>query len=228
MSDEKIRENGQEPQLIDQLREWLLEVRLPEDGRFPPERELAGQFGVNRAEIRKGLAILEAEGLIWRRVGKGTFLTRNVLADSSFLHRIAPRVSPPEAMRARLILEPELARLAALHATTTQIEAMNELCGKIRFSKTWDEYEELDWLFHALIAEATNNTLLTELQRMVNGVRRMVVWGHLDRTGSGPAQNYHSFDEHDQIVKAISRRDRKGAAEAMKKHLDKTASQLLD
>ena len=231
--------------LVDQLKDWISRSDIGQDGRLPPERVLAEHFDVNRAELRKALAALEVEGLIWRRVGKGTFLNRNWAAAldvkierpnasplpikvDSDLHTIANNVSPPQAMQARLIFEPELARDATRHATNSQIQQLKVLAKAMRSVKTWEEYEEYDWKFHNLIAEASGNALLIELQRILNIVRRIVVWGHLTRRGRGPKADYHSFSEHDEIVAAIASRDRNGAAEAMRKHLQETASQLLD
>ena len=220
------------PDVLAHLRHWLASASLPEDGRLPPERELAERLGVNRSEVRKALAALETEGRIWRHVGKGTFASRAgapAMGDRrSELADIADGTSPPEAMQARIILEPELARLAALNATRTQLEEMRRLAAAMRAAGVWADYEDLDFRFHELIAEASGNRLLLEVERLVNGVRRSVVWGHLARRPVGPSADYHSFDEHDAIVAAIAERDRRGAAEAMRRHLDSTARALAD
>ncbi len=46
---------------------------LGRDGRLPPERELSARFGLPRRSVRRVPTALEAEGLVWRRQGKGTF-----------------------------------------------------------------------------------------------------------------------------------------------------------
>lgn len=219
--------------LLPHLRDWLAGTDLPGDGRLPAERDLAIRFGVSRGEVRKALAILEAEGRIWRHVGKGTFVTRGDAAAAGMERRpetaeIADATSPPEAMEARLIVEPEIARRAALRATAAQVAEMRRLATAMRAVSSWAEYEELDFRFHELIAEAAGNRLLTEVERLINGVRRFVVWGHLARRPVGPSPDYHSFDEHDAIVEAIATRDRRGAADAMRRHLESTAHALED
>jgi DNA-binding FadR family transcriptional regulator len=211
------------------LRTWLDTASLPPDGRLPPEREVASRLGVARSEVRKALAVLEAEGRVWRHVGKGTFVTRGPAATPErkpAIAELADATSPPEAMEARLIVEPEIARRAALRATAAQVADLRRLAAAMRAATTWAEYEELDFRFHDLIAEAAGNRLLLEVERLVNGVRRAVVWGHLARRPTGPSPDYHSFDEHDALVAAIATRDRRGAAEAMKRHLDSTARAL--
>jgi DNA-binding FadR family transcriptional regulator len=214
--------------LLQQFREWLAVATLPSDGRLPPERKLAQQFGVNRAELRKAYAVLEAEGHLWRHVGKGTFVTNPAARGRSHIDDIADHTSPFEAMQARRIIEPELARLAALNATRGQIAEMRSLADKMRAARNWSEYEESDVRFHAKIAEASGNGLMAELHAILNGVRRAVVWGKLDIRPEGPSPDYHSFAEHDSIVDAIANRDRQGAAEAMDRHLNGILSTMAD
>lgn len=195
--------------------------------RLPPERRLAEQFGVSRAEVRKCLAILEAEGRLVRHVGRGTFLRgqdAGLPADTSDLSR---DTSPHDAMQARLLIEPELAGIAAVYATAKQIDAMRELTRRMRAARTWAEYEQADGHLHRLIAECSGNKLLMALHGIVDEVRRAVIWGWLDSRPTGPSPDYSSFAEHDAIVAAIEKRDRLAAAEAMRRHLRTTKDRLI-
>jgi DNA-binding FadR family transcriptional regulator len=54
---------------------------LEPGSRLPTERQLAADLGVTRSGIRLALAALEADGLISREVGRGTFL-RDAAADA--------------------------------------------------------------------------------------------------------------------------------------------------
>jgi len=42
--------------------------------QLPTLNELVAAFGVSRVTVRQAVAILESEGLVWRRQGKGTFV----------------------------------------------------------------------------------------------------------------------------------------------------------
>jgi DNA-binding FadR family transcriptional regulator len=215
------------PHLFSTVRHWLSAVRLSSDARLPPERELAEKFCVSRAELRKVLAVLEDEGQIQRHVGRGTFVVVRPNSRPAG-EDIAARTSPLAAMQARTVVEPELARLAALSATSAQFADMRKLCSEMRRAPTWEAYAELDWQFHNLIAEATGNVLLVEIQRLLNGVRRFVVWGNLVKRAKGPPSDYHSFGEHEEILEAIQSRDGDRAMRAMLSHLGQTQSQLID
>ncbi len=113
-------------------------------------------------------------------------------------------------MRARLIIEPEIAREAALHATLGDIAAMRQSLTQTREAATWRQYENIDNLLHRQIAQASCNNVLLGLFDVLNAVRRTVVWGRLRSDGSRPPADHHSFAEHERIVAAIADRDLAG------------------
>lgn len=195
--------------------------------RLPPERQLSEELGVSRSEIRKALAQLESEGRLSREVGRGTFVRaapgEPTLESDDLQHLTSPR----DAMEARLLIEPELASLAAVNSTFRQIDAMRKLAEQMRAAETWSAYEQEDGRLHRLIAEATGNQLLAAVHKTVDDVRRAVVWKLLDRRPSGPPRDYSSFAEHDAIIDAIEQRDRVRAREAMQRHLRTTIEKLI-
>jgi DNA-binding FadR family transcriptional regulator len=210
-----------------QLQAYLTRTELPDDGRLPPERELCESLGVSRGDLRKALAALERDGRIWRHVGKGTFVGSRPTGETVAVPEIAARCSPSEVMRARLILEPELAREAALHATLDDIAAMRRSLVQTRHAASWRHYENLDNLLHRQIAQSSGNTLLLGMFDVLNAVRRAVVWGRLRAEATRPPADHHSFADHDRIVDAIADRDLAGAAAAMRNHLQQVERRLI-
>lgn len=210
-----------------QLRAYLAQLDLPADSRLPAERELCVALGVSRGEVRKALAVLEEEGQLWRHVGKGTFIGSAPIRDGVSIAEMAARTTPADLIRARAIIEPELAREAALHASLQDINAMRLSATKARIAETWRQYENLDNLLHRQIAEATRNPVLLGLFDALNSVRRAVVWGRLRPVGDRPPPDHHSFAEHEHIVAAIAERDLKGAEAAMRRHLDSVGRRLI-
>jgi DNA-binding FadR family transcriptional regulator len=138
------------------------------------------------------------------------------------LAELTERTGPHEAMVARIALEPELAHMAALHASPLQISQAQALVANIRVSQTWDEYEQRDHALHDLIAKSAGNVLLYELHKIMNAVRLVVVWRQLSPGFDGPPPDYHSFAEHEAIVAAIAKRDRTASKVAMRTHLHST------
>lgn len=62
-------------QVKQQMREHMESGRWPGSSRIPGEHELAAQFGVSRATVRRALDELEREGAVTRRVGDGTYVS---------------------------------------------------------------------------------------------------------------------------------------------------------
>ena len=88
-----------------QLRAWLAQRDLPEDGRLPPERELIEILGVTRGELRKALAALENNGELWRHVGKGTFIGVKPIDEPTNVSLVAEKSNPLDVTRARILIE---------------------------------------------------------------------------------------------------------------------------
>lgn len=223
---ETTRDSGQSA--LVQLRAFLSQEGLEPNAKLPPERELAEMLGVSRGDLRKGLAILEEQGELWRHVGKGTFAGARPVGDLASVAAIAHDTSPAEVMRARLVIEPEIAREAALNATAADIRALHRCAASARNATTWRQYENWDNQLHRGIAEASRNALLLAIFDTINGVRRAVVWGRLRDDLPQPPADHHSFADHDAIVAAISERNRNEAALRMRLHLQRVQERLIE
>ncbi|NYS26482.1 FadR family transcriptional regulator [Rhodobacteraceae bacterium 2376] len=209
-----------------QLRAWLSQKDFAEETKLPAERVLCEELGVTRGDLRKALAVLEREGVIWRHVGKGTFIGARPLDNMLSLTQIESETNPAEVMRARLLIEPILAREAARNATRQDMADIETLMHQARAASTWRQYEALDTALHRAIARAGANSLMLAIFDTVNTVRRSVVWGRLRSVPDRPPLDHHSFAEHDAIVDAIKMRDVEAAERAMFTHLQTVALKL--
>ncbi len=212
---------------VTQLRAFLASRSAAAGGRLPPERVLANELGVSRGTLRKALANLEAEGLIWRHVGRGTFAGDRPVATQLELGDVTRRTAPADVMIAREAMEPQLARLAAVHATATDLDTLDRCLRESRRAGDWRTYEFWDNRLHETLAAATGNLLLQTLFDGLNTVRRTVTWGRRRRPPDGPTPDHHSFAEHDAIVRALHERDPQGAEAAMRRHLATVRHNLL-
>ena len=61
--------------LIANIKQMISRGLIAPGSKFPPERELAKEFGVNRASLRQALKVLEIMGVLTQRVGDGTYLS---------------------------------------------------------------------------------------------------------------------------------------------------------
>ncbi len=63
-------------QIRESLRQEITDKKLLPGHKLPSEDELAVRFGVSRMTVRQGLSDLIEEGVIYRRHGVGTFVSR--------------------------------------------------------------------------------------------------------------------------------------------------------
>lgn len=216
---------------VARLRGFIKEGGFVGGGRLPPERHLSDQLGLSRATLRKALGALERDGVIWRHVGKGTFVADGARPEadqqSSPMMDLARQLTPFRMMRARMAIEPAIAREAAVNASTEALQKMRRAIERAKDATTWKEYEIQDDLFHRSVAEASDNLLLLTLFNQLNEVRRAVAWGSVTRETERPSRDHSSFPEHDAIAVAIADRDPGAAYEAMRKHLGSVARRLF-
>jgi DNA-binding FadR family transcriptional regulator len=212
---------------LGRLRAYLAGFNLGTGTRLPPERELCNEIGVTRAQLRGALAKLETDGVVWRHVGKGTFVGLRPLDNRADVSAMTRRTNPIEIMNARLLLEPEVAGVAALNATIGDLIEMRTCLQHSRNAQSKREYDAWDSRLHRAIATATHNSLLLSLMDTLAAVRSTVTWGRLAALPGPPAPDHHSHAEHDAIVAAIEERDVAGAREAMRAHLKAVERNLL-
>ncbi len=197
--------------------------------RLPPERELIVSLGMSRNSLRRALEALESDGIIWRHVGKGTFVAAQGGAfGPGTLSDLSQQVTPVQLMRARLSLEPALAREAAINASGEAVARLKLSKQQAVDAPDWDEYEAHDDLFHRAVAEATGNPLLLSLFDHLNQVRRAVAWNTVIRHSERPPRDHSSFGEHDIILDAIEARDPNAAFTAMRTHLGSVSARLFE
>ncbi|ARB30421.1 FadR family transcriptional regulator [Pseudomonas tolaasii] len=209
---------------LDVLRQMVAQHASTPQRALPTERELAAEFGASRRAIRHALAVLEAEGRIWRRQGKGTYVGPTPPSASMTFAKVASRTNFSEVMEARLYLEPALASLAAVRASGEQMAILRRLVERTSFQQGVDEtdaesIELWDSALHRAIAEASGNRLMLDLFEMLDAIRLDPVWRDLrHRARSNERLEMYSHD-HDDIVSAIESRDPVKAATAMRGHL---------
>lgn len=213
-----------------ELRSFISESGLKPGERLPAERELTAELGVTRSTLRKALDALEREGTIWRHVGKGTFVAATA-DDLDQMTRspveLGKQLTPFRMMRARLAIEPAIAREAAVNASGDVIARLHATMDRMRAASNWKQYENQDDMFHREVAEASDNLLLLSIFDQLNMVRRAVAWGAVKRQSVSPPEDHASFKEHEDIILAITSRDTAAAYEAMRRHLRSVAERLF-
>jgi DNA-binding FadR family transcriptional regulator len=209
------------------IRHFLEEKRFRAQDRLPPERELAEALGLTRTQLRSGMKQLEAEGLIWRHVGRGTFFGSQPTKAPAQPAPAENSANPRELMEARIAIEPQLARLASTHATADDLIRLDRCLERAIAAPDARLFMTFDADLHLAVAEASHNTLLVDLFRSMNTVRHRVLWGRLDGDFLTPDLRKQYDGQHRGIVQAIARRDGTQAENLMRFHLETVERQLM-
>lgn len=212
--------------LVEAVRSFISDGAYSPGDRLPPERELMQSLGLGRSALRRALDALEREGAIWRHVGKGTFVSGRTDGAGGFA-AISHQLTPVRMMRARLCIEPAIAREAAINASAEAASRIGKARDRAASAENWADYEAQDDLFHRAIADASDNILLVSLFDQLNRVRRAVAWDTVVRHSARPPADHSSFAEHDAIAAAIEARDPAGAHEAMRRHIGSVSARLF-
>lgn len=206
--------------LIERLNKMISDGRFPEQSKLPPERQLAEELDTTRSNLRQALAILEAEGKIWRHVGRGTFVGHPPADDHPRLSFLTRSTNPMEIMETRLVVEPKLAGLAALRATASEVGKMYRCIEKSETAADIRTYELWDATLHRTIAEAAGNKLLLSVFNAVNALREDKLWGRLKDVAVTPERKIEYSKQHYGCIEAIESRDVTNAERRMTRHLE--------
>jgi GntR family transcriptional repressor for pyruvate dehydrogenase complex len=213
---------------IERLREYIVSAREAGIDRLPPEPQLSEELGVTRGRLRTLLKYMERDGLIWRHVGKGTFIgSRQPKPPAT---TASPYVSGDDIIQARMVLEPPLAALAAIHSTAADLEAMDACMQKMKSTRDFKEWIRLDAELHNLIVTASHNALLLRLYETLRSEMAL----HLDsrlravfNAPPGEAPMHETESEHAAMVNAIRSHDPRQAESLMLEHIKSVRRKLF-
>jgi DNA-binding FadR family transcriptional regulator len=204
-------------QIADQIESLIGAGEFAPGDRLPPERDLAAKLGVSRATVREAMIALELGGLVDIRIGSGIYVTATRKAEAA---KDDPGPGPFELIDARRAIESGVAALAAMNATSEEIDAVAETVAAMRAAqKELPNSEEADRLFHLNVARATHNALLTRTVKELWEWREGPMWTRLHATLYLADIHERWIADHERVVEALRKRDPAGAAAAMEAHL---------
>ncbi|MBP7980673.1 MAG: transcriptional regulator ExuR [Tolumonas sp.] len=199
--------------------------------RLPAERLIAEEMSVSRTVVREAIIMLEVEGLVDVRKGSGIHVVGTEVRyqqtlpesddDNEFL-----TAGPFELLQARQLLESNIAEFAATQVTKQDILALLAIQ---ETAQKEDRARDSQWdkEFHIQVAKATQNSVLVTLVEKL--------WQHREKNPYWRKLHEHIDDrameswceDHEQILKALMRKDPKAAKLAMWQHLENTKQMLF-
>lgn len=191
------------------LRESIVAGSLA-PGMHLVESELARQLGVSRGPLREALRILETEGLVESFPGRGSFVIHISEKDIREIYSL------------RSILEEEAFKRAAICRTDEDLNRLTATLGSmVEAAQAGDPslVTKLDFEFHIQVWEIADHRLLKKVLEGIATQIRMFLSVHT-----------HLYDdlalgisEHEGLLEALRMRDRHGAAERIRNHLEEAS-----
>lgn len=223
-----IKQKRVSEEVTEQIKSSIIRGRFKNGDKLPSERELSDQFHVSRAVIREALWILAKTGFIAIRSGAsgGAYITNMSFKNlvSVFIDLfLSEKISLHDFTQARLIFEPEIARLAAKNITPEyETRLRKALDNESAPTTSIEEAKERIQQVHLILAEMCGNSFYEGLAlAAMEAIKSIVVFLQMDYV--------HPQGSHKAIVEAVINSDPDAAAKAMIEHasmLDEMFSKL--
>jgi len=191
--------------------------------RLPSERELSNIFAISRTSVRQALTTLEALGIVHPKRGAGCFVdaAADKLAGAEVADSLLLEGDPQSLLEARNIIEPEMARLAALNRQKDDIVRLEEVLCRMAAEESagsMSRYLDADYYFHMVLAYATHNPVVIDMTRVIVERMKAPPWRNAS-LAVAPVSYAMNLAEHARIVEAVRGRAPNRAREAMVGHL---------
>lgn len=217
----ELRRQNLNEQIADVIQEMITTQRIQVGERLPPERELSQLLDVNRSTIREAIGLLQERGLVQMKAGSGTYVIHmppDTVGQAIKRFFVSRNCSQSDFMAVRLVLEPEIAALAASKATAEDLTRLADALGRMETawpSEDDDAYTSADVDFHYSLAVASHNDLFIAISSGIGAL--MKLW--IDTTFR-LAKHEDSFWLHREVYRSVLDRDPGRAREAMRAHLE--------
>lgn len=154
-------------QVADGIMNLIQETPYKAGDKLPTEKELCERTGAGRNTVREALKILASRNVLEIRQGAGTFVSekQGIPDDPLGFSMVNDHVKlTKDLLQVRIMLEPQIAALAAQCAKEHEIKELEEILEEMEAAmKKREDYSELDTKFHTKIAQCTHNIVMENL-----------------------------------------------------------------
>jgi GntR family transcriptional regulator, transcriptional repressor for pyruvate dehydrogenase complex len=210
--------------VTDRLLAMLRQGDFRRGAKLPSERELGAELQVGRSSIREALQSLIGMGVLEAQAGRGYFVRSATNGAHGAAAPLAETHSLRELLEARLLLEPEIAVLAARHVTAADFAALDRaLLRIIAAARRGRVVYQAAAMFHVEFAKAAHNAALVQMVRSLVSV--MSYWGRVFEWTPGRAQ--HEVRVHRELLDCLRLRNPPAMRKKMREHI-RITDQALD
>lgn len=206
-------------QLAEKIRGQILSGQIPPGYIFPNETQFCERLGVGRSTLRDAYKALESTGFITRIKHVGTMVNGySDISKSSPLRTSLMMADVDELMEFRVMIEAELARLAAKRATEENLRQMEYALDNMRANTgNIPKLTQYDTAFHLEIAKASRNRILASTMENAKELFQEGVYKAFQVDTEANVKE--ALQYHGQILEAIRKRDSEAAYSLMRQHI---------
>ena len=199
----------------------ILARELRAGDALPPEMDLAQQFRVHRSTVREALRRLESAGLVKRPPGaKRMVVSRPAAAElASGMHHalVLHDVTFVEVWEAMMVIEPEVAALAAARRDQQDLQALTAVHAAFKSSPKGDPHAvEVVARFFELLGAAARNRVLVLAKQSLARVLAPSLARMIDKV---PQARSRIADAQRRIIGAVHDKNAEEARRWMSKHV---------
>lgn len=205
--------------VIDRLAEFIRMQRLGPGDLLPSQHDLAGQLGVSRPVLREALQGLASLGMVEIRPGSGVYVRDPGSASGTIgLIEIVTHEMAMEVLEARMVVEVEMAGLAATRANTDDFARLDKVLSRLkRASARKQATAQITSDFHRALARSCHNTML---YRMGQSLAKARVAQGVRVEETLPDVAVGEYESHLRLRDAVASGDPEIARQEMRRHLE--------
>jgi GntR family transcriptional repressor for pyruvate dehydrogenase complex len=205
--------------VMQRLVEYIQGDALRPGDVLPSQHELARQLSVSRPVLREAMQGLASIGLIEIRPGSGCYVgDPHRLTDPEMLFEAFTHEAALEVLEARMVVEVELAGLAAHRATATDFHQLETILQRLKRAVSRGQATaHITSDFHQALAGAGHNAVLYKMSQLLT--RPRIVQG-LRVEHALPDIMAGEYDSHLVLYQAVGTRNPAVARQAMREHLE--------
>ncbi|HBP38920.1 MAG TPA: FadR family transcriptional regulator [Clostridiales bacterium] len=218
MAGKSTQDNLLSVTITKKINDMIIHENMKPGTKLPNEKQLAELYSVSRSTIREAFKALKAQNIVVIRQGDGTYVSDNTgrAEDPLGFRYLKKEKLIEDIFEARLLIEPQIAMLAAERATRDEILELKQIADKMqKTSFMSDDRMNLDIQFHTLIAACSRNAVFNQLIPVIyETIEKGVVILHDHERSHKRAQHAHM-----DIYLAIANREPWKVKNAVSSHI---------
>lgn len=214
-------------QVVNNIKELVLSGTVNVGEKLPTEKEFCERLAVGRGTLREAFRILQANGFVEIKPGRGAFVARTTESNSGdfvewFLRN---EVELKDCIEVRTAIEPlsiklaiaryedaDLVQLKKTHAKFVKAVQENDIAGIAKY----------DERFHNQIVEMSKNKLLISINKKVSEC----IQTFRSKTFQVQQNAQNAIEPHTNIMRALEERDCEAGELYMRRHLQRILEDL--